>query len=508
MKIVVVGGGSAGYMSALQIQHKHPEWNITLIDSSKIGILGAGEGTTPVFAQTLKKLDLPIEEFVKYTGATVKNGLMFVGWGKDKEKYFHPFCDYTDTSTLSYFKHLAKTKQTLENHSYKQFKIDSRKNFASTIAYAIHKDTNLDKINLQTVINEYGNVIPDAHSWHIDAKKLVQFFNKYAVLRGIRVVDAVVDSFSTNTNDEIEYVIANGETILCDFLIDSTGFKRMFIGNHYNAEWVSTQDSLPCDSAIAFFMDMEKIQPYSEAIAMDFGWNWKTPLQHRWGCGYVYDSKYLSEDQAIAEINQKFGSNVKIVNKFKFKSGYYSNPWIKNCLAVGLSAGFFEPLEGTAILHATGAVEKFLDNDIETYLINKDLSIVQKYNEKMSTKNKDILDFLYLHYVTNKTNTDFWKNFTINNKMPETITKLLKEGINDLSLSSFIDTPGKIFNWSNWITVYVGNELYNKDKIKGFLDKQGEVRYTEIVKEIDSKKHLSIPLNKYLDNIINEGEKV
>jgi nicotinamide-nucleotide amidase len=123
-------------------------------------------------------------------------------------------------------------------------------------------------------------------------------------------------------------------------------------------------------------------------------------------------------------------------------------------------------------------------------------------------KNKDILDFLYLHYVTNKTNTDFWKNFTINNKMPETITKLLKEGINDLSLSSFIDTPGKIFNWSNWITVYVGNELYNKDKIKGFLDKQGEVRYTEIVKEIDSKKHLSIPLNKYLDNIINEGEKV
>jgi tryptophan halogenase len=508
MKIVIVGGGSAGYMSALQIHHKHPEWEITMIDSSKIGILGAGEGTTPMFADTLKKLGLPIGEFVKYTGATVKNGLMFVGWGKDKEKYFHPFYHYIDTSVLSYLKHLSKIRQTTKDYSYEQFKIDNIKDFASTVAHAIDKDTNLDKINLQTIINEYGNVIPNAHSWHIDAKRLVEFLNKHAVLRGIKVVDAVVESFSTNINNEIESVTANDEVIKCDFLIDATGFKRVFIGNHYKSEWKNTQDVLPCDSAIAFFMDMDKIQPYSEAIAMDFGWTWKTPLQHRWGCGYVYDSKYLSEDQAIEEINKKFGSNIKIVNKFKFKSGYYSNPWVKNCLAVGLSAGFFEPLEGTAILNATRAIEKFLENDIEAYLINKDLSIVQKYNKRMSTKNNDILEFLYLHYVTNKTNTDFWKNFTIDNKMPDTITKLLKEGLDDISLSSFIVTPGKIFGWSNWITVYAGNELYNKDKIKGFLDKQGEVRYTEIVKEIDSKKHLSIPLNKYLDNIINEGEKV
>jgi tryptophan halogenase len=506
MKITIVGGGTAGYMSALQIQHKHPDWDITLIDSSKIGILGAGEGTTPVFADTLKRLGLPIEEFVQYTGATVKNGLMFIGWGKEKERYFHPFYNYLDTSLLSYLKHLTQIKHTPKEYTHEQFKTKSIKDFVSTIAHAINKDTNLDKINLQTVINEYGNVIRDAHSWHIDAKRLVEFLNKHAILRGIRVVDAVVESFLTNSSNDIDSVMANGETIDCDFLIDATGFKRMFVGNYYNSEWVNTQDVLPCDSAIAFFMDMDKIQPYSEAIAMDFGWTWKTPLQHRWGCGYVYDSKYLSEDQAIEEIKNKFGSDIKIVNKFKFNSGYYSKPWVNNCLAIGLSAGFFEPLEGTAILNGTIAIEKFLENNIENYLVSKDLQIVEEYNKKMSVRNKDVLDFLYLHYVTHKTNTVFWKDFTINNKMPDTVTQIIKEGKVDLSLPSFIVRPGRVFGWSNWITVYAGNELYNKENIKGFLDKQGEVRYTKIVEEIDNKKNLSIPLNTYLDNIINKGE--
>jgi tryptophan halogenase len=506
MKLVIVGGGSAGYMSALQINHKHPDWDIILIDSSKIGILGAGEGTTPMFAETLKRLRLPIGEFVEYTGATVKNGLMFVGWANNKDKYFHPFYHYLDTSTLSYLNYLNSNNMTTSEYSNKEFKRDQFLGFRSVIAQAIVSDINLDKINLQTEVTKSGNVIRDAHSWHIDAKKLVEFLNKHAVSRGIKVIDAVVESFSTNQDDDIDSVIVNGESIECDFLIDATGFKRMFIGNHYKSDWVDTQNTLPCDSAIAFFMDMEKIQPYSEAIAMDYGWTWKTPLQHRWGCGYVYDSKYLSEDDAVSEIKTKFGENINIVNKFKFKSGYYSKPWIKNCLAVGLSSGFFEPLEGTAILNASVAVDRFLDNDIENYLLTKNQSILDSYNAKMVARSEDVLEFLYLHYVTNKTNTEFWKNFTANNKMPETVSQLIKEAEEDLSLPSFTFRPGKIFGWSNWITVYVGNELYNNNIVKGFLDKQGEVRYTKIVEEIDNKKNLSIPLNTYLDNIINKGE--
>jgi tryptophan halogenase len=506
MKLVIVGGGSAGYMSALQINHKHPDWDITLVDSSKIGILGAGEGTTPMFADTLKKLKLPIPEFVEYTGATVKNGLMFVGWGKEKDKYFHPFYHYVDTSSLAYLNHLNEVGKSVSEYHYEEFRLDVISDFRSTIANAIVKDSNLDRINLQTQVNSQGNVIADAHSWHIDAKRLVEFLNKYAVKRGIRVIDAVVESFVTNQNGEIESLIVNDEVLPCDFLIDSTGFKRMFIGNHYKSEWVDTQESLPCDSAIAFFMDIDKVQPYSEAIAMDYGWTWKTPLQHRWGCGYVYDSKHISEDDAIQEIKNKFGNDVRIVNKFKFQSGYYASPWIKNCLAVGLSGGFFEPLEGTAILNATVAIEKFLENDIVDYLVTKNFKVAEEYNNKISKRNEDVLSFLYLHYVTKKTNTVFWKNFTDNNKMPDTVRQLFEQASIDLSIPSFITRPGKVFGWSNWITVYTGNELYNIEKIKGFLDKQGEVRYTKIVEEIDNAKHLSIPLNTYLDNIINKGE--
>lgn len=506
MKIVIVGGGTAGYISAFQIKSKYPDSEITLIDSSKIGILGAGEATTPFFAQTLKKLDLPISDFVKETKATVKNGLMFVGWGTEKDRYFHPFYNYVELSYLSYLNYINLNKLAIEDYTYSKFKLEQVKDFTLIVAEGILKDGNLDKINLQTVVSKENNVIGDAHSWHIDARLLVEFFNKHAISRGIRVIDAIVDSYSTSNTGEITSIRVNDEDIKSDFVIDATGFKRLFIGNHYKAEWVGTQDTLPCDSAIAFFMDIKDSQPYSEAVAMNYGWSWRIPLQHRWGCGYVYDSKYLTETQAIDEIKEKFGKDVQIVNKFSFSSGYYSNPWINNCLAVGLASGFFEPLEGTSILNTMMSIEKFLENDIEKYVLEKDKDLPDTYNKKMSDRNKDIVDFLYLHYVTNKTNTVFWENFTKNNKMPDTVKQILEEAEQDLSIPSFVERPGKIFGWSNWITVYAGNELYNKENIKSFLDKQGEVRYTKIVEEIDNNKNLSIPLNTYLDNIINKGE--
>jgi tryptophan halogenase len=506
VKIVIVGGGSAGYMSALQINHKHPDWDITLVDSSKIGILGAGEGTTPVFADTIERLGLPLDEFVRHTGATVKSGLMFVGWGKDKKQYFHPFSHYLDLSLIAYLNKRKQNGLTELEYGYDDFKNDSIQEFKSTMATALTKDKNLDGINLVTQTSLENNVIPNTHSWHIDARKLVEFLNKHSVKRGIRVVDTVVESFSTNSNNEIDSVVIDGESVSCDFLIDATGFKRMFIGEHYGAEWVNTQDTLPCDSAVAFFMDMDNIQPYSEAIAMDYGWAWKTPLQHRWGCGYVYDSKYLSEDDAIQEIKDKFGDDVKIIKKFNFNSGYYSNPWIKNCLAVGLSAGFFEPMEGTAILNSIKAIDVLLDDYLDEYLLEKRSNLIDEYNLRMSTRNEDIKDFLYLHYTTTKTNTDFWKNFTLNNKMPETVKNLFLQAENDLSLYSFAERPGKIFGWSNWITVYTGNELYNIDKVNSLVDIQGELRYTKIVEEIDNNKKFSIPLSTYLDNITNKGE--
>jgi tryptophan halogenase len=485
MKIAVVGGGAGGYLSALIFKKNYPEFEITVIDSSKIGILGPGEGTTSLFYDTLKNLDIDIDDFVKETKATVKNGVKFVNWATKKDAYFHSFVN----------------NQMDINFSDENISIDEIKKQISLLSYTAIKDKNLDTINPEAQSSYDNRVYTEKHSWHIDARLLAIFLNKQAVNRGIKIIDGVVDKIIVNEYDEIKSLSIDNTIFDFDFFIDSSGFRRIIIGNYYKSEWIDTSNSLPCDNALVFFMYNQEPQLHGEAIAMNYGWAWKTPLQHRFGCGYVYDSSYITKEEAIEEVKNKFGNDIEIVNNFSFNSGYYKEPLIKNCLAIGLSSSFFEPMEATSIHTSIVMCNRFIKVYADEYFKNKNKSIADNYNNKIASFNEDIVAFLYFHFITNKTNTDFWKNFTINNTIPKKAITYM-EKLNNIFVDKNLNQKHEfsIFPFKSWIVVYFGNELYDENILKFWVNDLSKEQYNRAIEETEANKSKTT-IEQYLEHI-------
>jgi tryptophan halogenase len=206
---------------------------------------------------------------------------------------------------------------------------------------------------------------------------------------------------------------------------------------------------------------------------MDYGWMWQIPLQHRYGAGYVFDSDFISEDDAKKEIDSLVGFEVESPRTFCFDAGNYKDIWINNCLAIGLSSGFLEPLEATSIWQAILNLEKFFSNPYN--LFSRDKKLKELYNKRFVEETQAIVDFLYLHYITDKDNTEFWKNFTRNNKMPEKIKYLME--INNSRIINFKDFDQTIlFLYFDYIKVMDGNNILNDSIDKQFyLGKEQEI---------------------------------
>ena len=224
---------------------------------------------------------------------------------------------------------------------------------------------------------------------------------------------------------------------------------------------------LPTDKAFPSFLSHDQVGqsvvPYTNAIAMKYGWMWVTPLQHRYGCGYVFDSSYISVEDAKKEVEEYFGFEVNPPKPglfFEFNPGMYKKVWIKNCIAMGLSAGFIEPMEATAILSNLHSLKKLPHNIND--LINSDQNSKDIFNKQYELEQEEILSFIYLHYVTNREDTPFWKDFTKNNKMTRFIEGVLEKNKDSmLEYKDFEDT--KMFALENYLFVLQGNGILNLD---------------------------------------------
>jgi tryptophan halogenase len=208
-------------------------------------------------------------------------------------------------------------------------------------------------------------------------------------------------------------------------VIDCTGFSRKIIGQVFKEEWVNYKDSLPVDRALPFFIsnNTEKIPPYTEAIAMKYGWVWKIPVQGRYGCGYVFDSDYVSDEEIKKEIVETFG-DVEIPRFFSFKAGYFKNTWVKNCVALGLSSGFIEPLEATSIWVTIASLNIMLRDCEQGFFGNEQSKVF--YNNKIRKLNEQIKDFIQLHYITKRNDSPFWKEYQTKNKIATSILEFNK----------------------------------------------------------------------------------
>lgn len=475
-KILIVGGGTAGWASALYARYKMPSAEITLVESEAIGILGAGEGTTPAFIEFLEKLDIPLARLIQETSTTLKNGIKFTNWTGPDSSYYHGFYAVDDVSLGSF-----NNSQFMAGTSFLAgYNIAKGKDF-SEVNYT-HAISESNKVPLQVAEDYNGEIIPDPiakyfftayYANHFDAVALADFFKRIAVEeRNItRVEGKVVNQKQSENGDLKSVLLESGEELSADFFIDCTGFAKRLVGKLYKAEWVSHKEHLTVNSALPFFLpiDEEAIPAYTESTAMKYGWMWKIPLQHRYGCGYVFDSNYITQEQAREEILELVGDQEIVWPReeaFRFEPGYFKTSWVNNCLAVGLSSGFIEPLEATSIWASLLYLEHaFLDLN---GLINRPQSYVDEFNAKAAKINQDIFEFVYFHYMGGRTDTPFWEHYQDVDRAPKRVQDILQKWSE--RVPSYWDHKDDLFAMESWIAVASGLNKIDKKVYKKTYD--------------------------------------
>lgn len=451
-KFIIAGGGTAGWIAALYLKKYFPESLITVIESSQIGILGAGEGTTPRFVGFLNEVDININDFIINTNATIKNGIKFTNWHGDNEYYFHPFSDGKET-----------------------FWFDENKIFA--IDYiANEKDLkNICLSNLCAEQNKIKNYYVDDNfkyfgtfALHFDARMVADYLKRIAVNRGVLHIDSKIISsvHDDNTFNISGLKLENDEIVDCDFLFDCTGFSRKFVGETFKEDWVDYTKSLPVNRALPFFIENKTniIPPYTEAIAMKYGWIWKIPVQGRYGCGYVFDSSYVTDEEIKKEITDLFGE-VTVPRSFSFEAGFYKNIWVKNCICLGLSSGFIEPLEATSIWTTIFSLSTLVKNYSET-IFTCNPEEIQSYNKTIREFNEQIKDFIQLHYITKRNDSLFWSEYKTKNLISEKILKFNKvENIHE-----YEELCNEYFPDFDRFAVYDGVKICKVEVFKKYFD--------------------------------------
>jgi len=459
MKIIILGGGTAGWFTALFCNKYFHGHNITLIESDKIGILGAGEGTTPQIISSLQFLDIDPLDVIKRTGGTFKNGINFKNWNGDNKQYFHPF--------------------TKDEYSY-------------LIHEALNKNKNIDDFVYANKISYDNKIDPNncTYALHFDAFKIAKYLKTVAIGRGVKHIQG--EYKKANGKNKIKSIILEDKRKFdCDFIFDCTGFARLLIGKHFKTPWVSYQKHLPMKSAVPFMLEHDKdLIPYTEAIAMKYGWVWKIPLQERWGSGYIYDSDYINADEAIEEASNYFKKDLKPLRVFKFDAGRYEKVWVSNCMAVGLSTGFTEPLEATSIWLALVQLEL-----LKHYLSNiKNLNkeSINSYNEIVKENNDNVLSFLYLHYLTKRKDSPFWKNFKKNTVVPDKLKPILnKIEKGNLNIIDLMTQKGTLyFSYIGHILVSNGLGLIKKNKDMTFYKPFPSMKDYEDTNKINIKQSI------------------
>jgi len=394
-KFVIVGAGTAGLLASLYVKNRFPSFEVTVVRSEEIGIIGVGEGTTPHFMKTLSKLELDAIKIMKGSRGTFKNSIKFTNWSGDNSSYFHTF------------------------NSIEGF----------TLAKLIHDKIDLNKNVFEGNQSDDGIInLKSTMAMHFDSSKMAHILEKIAIDRGIEFINAEAEDFNTDDRGFItQIVLSDGRKVDSDFVFDCTGFHRKIIGKFYNQKWVSFSDFLPAKKALAFWLEKENIlKPYTESIALNSGWSWKIPTQDRIGSGYVFDSNYLSDEEAIREVSDFYGVDVEVRKSIPFDPGTHDKLWVKNCVALGLAGSFLEPLEATSLWHTQAQIEiLFEDVGIFSNLFVDESKKRDDYNFRIFDMIKSSAEFIYLHYYSVREDTPFWKEFKKVNPIPERIKDII-----------------------------------------------------------------------------------
>jgi tryptophan halogenase len=420
--IVIVGGGSAGWMTAAHMSKNLPDVKITLIESPNVPIIGVGESTVPPIVDFMKDLGLEEKDWMPACNATYKSSIAFSNFhGTDNKNMWFPFSGAWTVAN-----------QPANNHWLYKYFTDETFNDRFSI---------YDYCTLVPEICRQGKTVrslPAAtYAYHLDAIALGQFLSDYATKRGVNHISDTIHTVTQNDDGSIKTLeLENGAPISGDLFIDCTGFRSLLLGQTLKEPFIDYSESLFNDKAIAMrlpFDDKEKeMVSYTQCSALSSGWAWTIPLYDRMGTGYVYSSSHLSEDEAEKEHREFLKTYLggKRVDEgearhLDIKVGKHSRTWVKNCVAVGLSAGFIEPLESTGLQ----IVQSQIHLITETLRNRNDYNCVDTsvYNTNINDLLDSIKDFLICHYaLTSREDTPYWKDVKYNTKLPDSLVKKLE----------------------------------------------------------------------------------
>lgn len=447
--IVIVGGGTAGWMTAAAASKllKNNYCSIRLVESDAIGIVGVGEATIPQIQLFNKVLDLQEDDFIKKTQATFKLGIEFINWRKLGHSYVHPFGSFGINMMGVEFHHfwlkLLQQKGVGAVPEIEDYSIS---------AVAAKQGRFMRPINVA------NSPLSDIHyAFHLDAGLYGKYLRSFAEERGVVRTEGKVTRVIQRENDGFikSIVLEDGSEIEGDLFIDCSGFRGLLIEETLKTGYESWLDYLPCDTAVA--IPSEKVAapiPYTKSTAHTAGWQWRIPLQHRTGNGHVFSSQYMSEDEATAILLKNLdGAPLADPRTIKFKVGKRKKYWNKNCIAIGLSSGFIEPLESTAI-HLIQSNIARLFSLFPTRDFNQ--AEVDMFNRMASLEMDRVRDFIILHYVaTERDDSAFW-NYCRNMHIPEYLARKLE--MYKCSGRIFREDE-ELFNETSWLAVMHGQGI-------------------------------------------------
>jgi tryptophan halogenase len=445
-RIVIVGGGSAGWMAAaaLSVLLGRRVQEILLIESSEIGTVGVGEATLPTLRAFNATLGIDEIDFIRKTNATFKLGIEFQDWSVPGRTFFHGFSGFGPAMRgVSPQQLWLKMRTSGDDWSYAQHSITTAaarlQRFAPPVPDA------------DSVLGSYS------YGFQFDAASYAAYLRAFAERRGVRRIDGrIVEVRLRQFDGFIESVLLQGDLLVSgDLFVDCTGFAALLIGRTLGAGFEDWSKWLPCDRAFAVpCASATELSPFTRSTARQAGWQWRIPLQHRTGNGYVFCSNYVAEDEArktlLANLDGAALSDPKLI---KFTAGRRREIWKRNCVALGLSSGFLEPLESTSIhLVESGIgrlIELFPDRSFEPKL-------AAEYNRLMARSYESIRDFIILHYHASRREGELWRycqNMPIPEGLRHQIELFKASGVVALTDSGSFAEP-------SWISIYFGLGMF------------------------------------------------
>mgnify|MGYP000021996874 FL=1 len=478
-KIVIVGGGTAGWIAAATIGniYKNTDLAIELVESDDIGIIGVGEATIPPLITILDSLGIDLIEFIKATQGSFKLGIQFDDWHTKGESYFHPF---------------GSVGKPIDGYDFFQCWLKCK---------AEGDDTPLMAHSPEAVLSEQGKFFlpfkaqntPLARAFyalHLDSGLAGKYLRTFAENIGVKRTEGLVEKVQQHDDGSIASVtLKSGDTIAGDFFIDCSGFRGLLIEQTLQTGYDDWSEFLPCNKAVTVqTKNVGPTTPYTISTAREAGWTWRIPLQHRTGNGYVFCDKYVSDEQATQTLLDAIeGEPLMTPRIIPFKTGIRKKSWNKNCLSLGLAQGFLEPLESTAIHLVSKTIAYF----VRMFPTKQcDPVLIDEYNRRVRADYEEIRDFLVLHYcTTERDDSEFWR-WCKNMDIPESLQKKL-----DFFKASGGLIPGteELFQPTSWYAVFTGMgvepnsynptvDTWDYQKLKGIME-QGKQGLIDITKQ-------------------------